>query len=289
SDTILDASPAETAAGSVHVITKFYQPYTDSASDSDYVSLEIAGQDLRDPTITSSASGYSDFSSQPVFADGPEYEDIRQGAVGDCYLLASLASLAQFDPGIIQQMVAPLGDGTFAVRFYRNGESVYVRVDGDLPVRSTGLLAYASLSRDGEMWVPLVEKAYTYFRYGQNSYSSIGGGWMSVVYAEVTNQASGVKWVSGTESELYEYLRSHMDAGHALTMGSCSTAPAPIIGSHAYMVNSVQATDSGYFVTVYNPWGCDGKSWDANYSDGLLTLSMEQVLQSFSAICVCMA
>ena len=251
--------------------------------------MEIAGQDLTDPTTNGNASGYANFAHMDLFVDGAQYNDVAQGAVGDCYLLASLSSLADTDPTIIEQMVAPLGDGTFAVRFHRSGREVYLRVDADLPVYSNGSLAYAKFSPDGEIWVPLTEKAYAYFRYGQNSYSSIHGGWMSTVYREITDQSTQTRWTGGSAVDLFGYIQSHLAAGHAVSLGSYSSSPSPIVGSHAYVAMSVQSSGGVDYVTVYNPWGYDGRSWDGNYSDGLLTISMAHIQQSFSAVVVSLA
>jgi len=287
SDVLADASAAENAAGAVHEIAEFYQPYTSNPGSSSYVSLEIAGQDLGDPSASGS---YVNFADRALFTDGPELDDIDQGSVGDCYFLAAIGSLAQTDPDIIEQMVTPLGDGTYAVRFYRYGVASYVRVDADLPVSYGESLVYAKFTPDGEMWVPLLEKAYAYFRKGENSYSSLSMGWMSDVYKEATNVTAGFLWTgSSTAASLYQYLDSALSAGHATSLGSYSSAAAPIVGSHAYVVQSVQTVNEQMYVTVYNPWGVDGRSWDSNYYDGLLTISIDQVIQCFSAVSVSMA
>ena len=279
-----DASAAEAAARSVHKIEAFYQPYTTNPASSQYISTEIAGQDLPDPTTTSAAAGYRNFASTPLFVDGPQYDDIAQGSIGDCYFLAALSSLADTDPQVIQQMIAPLGDGTYAVRFYRDGEEVYLRIDADLPVRYSGSLAYAKLGRDGELWVPLAEKAYAYFRYDQNSYASLHGGWMSTVYREVTNMPSGFMWAYGSESGLWNFISRALAGGHAVSMGSYYNASGPIVGSHAYVVKSVENTEDGKFVTVYNPWGTDGRHVDPDPYDGLVKLTISEVQDYFMAV-----
>jgi len=286
-DQVADVSAEENAATSVHRITAFYQPYTYNSRSSDYVSLQIAGQEIRDPTLTVYATGYENFSDEPVFVDGPDYNDITQGALGDCYLLASLSALAQSDPLLIEQMVTPLGDGTFAVRFYNGTTPVYLRVDGDLPIWAPSAPAYADLGPDGDMWVALVEKAYAYYRYGDNSYGSLQGGWMSDVCRQVTAATTISRYTSGLGSYLCSFLSNELAAGHAVTMGSWYSASRPIVGSHAYMVKDVNVTAGT--VTVYNPWGVDGRTWDSNYSDGLLTISAAQVVQYFSAVVSCYA
>lgn len=288
-DRLTDGSAAEAAANALHEVTQFYQPYTTNQSSTSYVPLTIAGQDFQDPRFDSQARAYRNFANVPLTVGGFEYDDVEQGAVGDCYLLASLSALAQSDPGILNQSITSLGDGTFAVRFYRNGQAVYVRVDADLPVTSGSNLAYASLGPDGELWVAIMEKAYAHFRYGSNSYASISGGWMADVFAEVANASSSYRSTGGSASSLFNYFQSHLNAGHAVTLGSNWNASGPIVGSHAYMVESVTSTEQGQFVTIFNPWGVDGKPWDGNSSDGLITLSVAQVQQYFSAAVTCLA
>jgi hypothetical protein len=285
SDTVSDASSAETTAKSVHSITEFYQPYTTNPGSSQYVSLEVGGQDLIDPTPTGYAAGWANFADTPIFADGPQYDDIVQGYIGDCYYIASLASLADTDPVIIEQMVTPLGDGTYAVRFNRSGREVYLRVDADLPVNSSGNLIYARSGPDGELWVPIVEKAYCYFRYGQNSYASISGGWMSTVYREITGGYTNTTYTSTiTTSSLYNHIANQLAQGHAVTLGSYHNASSPVVAGHAYMVKAAHVSGSQQYVTVYNPWGYDAYTWDSNFYDGLLTLSIQQIQANFSAV-----
>ncbi|MDP6380239.1 MAG: C2 family cysteine protease, partial [Phycisphaerae bacterium] len=269
SDTLADVSGNELAVGSIHEIAEFYQPYTTNESSASYVSLELRGQDLADPGITSYASGYTNFASSPLFVGEPEYGDANQGYVGDCYFMAALSSLADTDPRLVEQMITPLGDGTYAMRFYKNGSPVYVRIDADLPVRSNGSLVYARAGSDGEMWMPLMEKAYAYFRYGQNSYASLNGGWMDAVFQVVTDSGTARHRTYGSADDLLDYLEEHLDAGNPVTLGTYWYASGPIVGSHAYVVMSVESTDDGEMVTVYNPWGYDGRTWDSNPSDGL--------------------
>ena len=71
-----------------------------------------------DPKVTSGATGYKNFASpaHPLFGDGgPIADDVAQGDVGDCFFLATLASVAKVDPNLIRQSVVDLGDGTYAV------------------------------------------------------------------------------------------------------------------------------------------------------------------------------
>ncbi len=280
SDQVADVSAAEVAAGSLHQIASFYQPVTDPAKA---VSLEIAGQDIVDP-----AAGYSyyNYSTRPLFLDGPEASDVRQGVLADCCFLASLASLADTDPQTLRQMIAPMGDGTYGVRFFRDGAPVYLRVDGQLP-GSRVAPAYAKLSPEGETWVALAEKAYAQFRTGANSYASLAGGWMDPVYRAMTGQATTRVMVSAPS--LAATLASHLAAGHAVSAGTWSTTSGPVIGAHAYAIRAIETRDGETYVTVYNPWGFDGKGTDSNPDDGLVRLTLAQFQKDFSAVVISLA
>src|SRR5262249_5961986 len=66
-------------------------------------------------------------------AGGPQYTDVHQGAVGDCYFVATLGEIALRSPSAIQNMFIVNGDGTYTVRFLQNGAAHYVTVDNQLP------------------------------------------------------------------------------------------------------------------------------------------------------------
>jgi hypothetical protein len=292
-DTLTDLSADEAAAAALHTVEEFYQPYTSDPQGENYVPLDIAGQDLLDPTLTSANYTYADFSSSPLFVGPPTLEDVNQGSVGDCYFLAALGGLTLADPQVIVQMVTELGDGTYAVRFHDDfGQEVYLRVDGELPVLSSNpsYLAYAKQGAEGQVWVPVVEKAFAYMRTGENSYASLHGGWMAEVFDRVAAADSTTDYLPGmAEADVWQLFAEHIDAGHAVTLGSYSGAASPIVGNHAYAVYSVSSTGDDLFVTVFNPWGVDGRSWDSDYNDGMLTVSMAQVLDNFPYACVCLA
>jgi len=279
-DVVQDAGEYE-KANSLHLIDKFYQPWTNNPASALYVQTTPAGESLEDPTTSYS---YQNFVSAPLFADGPQYNDIAQGMLGDCYLLATISSLVQANPAFIKQVVAPLGDGTYVVRFFQNGKPVYLRIDADLPMYSSRYLAYAQPSLTGEIWVSLIEKAYAYFRYGANSYGSLNGGWMAQVHEHLTGNMAMSYSTNLGSSTLLNLLAGGIAAGKTVTVGSRYWASGPIVPLHAYMVQAVNVQTST--VMVYNPWGIDGRSADANPCDGLISLSASQVQQYFSHVVV---
>jgi hypothetical protein len=63
--------------------------------------------------------------------DGISVDDIEQGSLGDCYLIATIASIAKTNPGFITNMITDNHDGTYIVRLYDAGSPRYIRVDAD--------------------------------------------------------------------------------------------------------------------------------------------------------------
>jgi len=55
--------------------------------------------------------------SGSLFQNGISADDIVQQALGDCYYLSTLSSIAQEKPSYIQNMFVDNGDNTFTVRF----------------------------------------------------------------------------------------------------------------------------------------------------------------------------
>ncbi|HEY0477077.1 MAG TPA: C2 family cysteine protease [Kofleriaceae bacterium] len=177
SDTITDASAGELDLGYVHVISQF-RGVVYPGGPAVAVGLDPIGEDLPDPSKYDTHTGtLTSFDDHPLFAaGGPSKDDIFQGSVGDCYFMSRLAAFAGADPELIRKTVAPLGDGSYAVRFQRNGVDDYIRVDSDLWADSTGKPLYARPGQGGAIWVPIIEKAFAIGRRDQASYPSISGG-----------------------------------------------------------------------------------------------------------------
>ncbi len=94
---------------------------------------------------------------------GPQYTDVYQGGLGDCYYLSSLANVAKATPAAITSMFIVNGDGTYTVRLYANGKADYVTVNTQLPVDSSGRFVFASMgdlasNKSNVLWVALAEK-----------------------------------------------------------------------------------------------------------------------------------
>ncbi|HUO08695.1 MAG TPA: C2 family cysteine protease [Phycisphaerae bacterium] len=264
------ASSAESAAGDVHTISGFYQPYTSTPGDSGYVTSARDGADLIDPA--SNGNGWTRISAS-LWGLGPVQQDVNQGQAADCYFLTDLQSLARLQPQRLQQMAVDLGDGTFAVQFVRNGQPVYVRVDADLPTAPWGGLYYAHPGSSGNLWGEFMEKAYAYFRSGANAYSSLDYGYMTNVYTDLGVNSTSIV-LPFDQNSFYTTATARLAANDpvdVLTHGSIDSAP--LVASHCYAVVSLSKDAGGtVWVTLRNPWGVDGFNDDSNPNDGFVTI-----------------
>ena len=98
----------------------------------------------------------------PLFAHEPCVGDIAQGNVGDCYVLAALASIVEKTPNVIKRMMRDNDDGTVTVRFYRGTTPVFITVEKTVPrnTKSENENLGGDLFAKGALWVQMIEKAY---------------------------------------------------------------------------------------------------------------------------------
>jgi subtilase family serine protease len=203
--------------------------------------------------------------SGSLFQNGISVNDINQGALGTCYYLATLSSIAQEKASYIQDMFIDNGDNTYTVRFFNNGVANYVTVDKYLPTDYFGELTYASKGSyyndsTNELWVALAEKAYAQLAESgwsrpdnvSNGYGSIEGGWMDYVIKQVTGLSSTSQNISTmTKTQLINLVNSNQ----ILTAGFVNGANYGVYGGHAYSVTAYDATNGKFH--LQNPWGVE--------------------------------
>jgi hypothetical protein len=228
--------------------------------------------------------------SGTLFVNGAAYTDIRQGGLGDCYFLASLAETALRNPGAIQSMFIVNGDGTYTVRFMHGSKAEYVTVDGQLPCDSYGRLVFQGMgakatSTTNELWAALAEKAYvqmnecgwirpTTWGGGQNQYTAISGGCMYMALNQITGQAT-VAYTSVSTTSGFNAFVTAFNAGKSICFGSkTSPASSSVVGNHAYAVVGYSAKTQT--VTLFNPWGLNN-----GHDSGYVTMSWTLVKKNF--------
>ncbi len=225
-----------------------------------------------------------------LFVNGPTYDDVRQGALGDCYFVSSLSAIADVDPQRIRDAITINPDNTYSVRFFQNGKPVSVTVANDFLQTESGRLAYASSTDKGELWVSVMEKAYAQWKGG---YQTIGkGGDPAKALAELTGVKSRSVIDMRTPAEtLYADIRKALQNQEPVVAGTYPApqseyAPYGLVGSHAYTVVDAKEEQGQKYVVLRNPWGqveWDGPGAD-HKNDGVFKMPIEDFQKLFAVV-----
>lgn len=95
-----------------------------------------------------------------MFKSGVTPDDIVQGALGDCYLLAVLSSLAEEEQAIKARFITKTVNkaGIYLMTFFINGVETPVVVDDFVPSRR-GKPVFSTTKQE-ELWAILLEKGW---------------------------------------------------------------------------------------------------------------------------------
>nr|CAH8831496.1 unnamed protein product [Trichobilharzia regenti] len=219
-------------------------------------------------------------------ADGVSRFDIKQGELGNCWVIAALASLSMY-PELFNQVV-PVDQtfdkssskypyvGMFWFRFWRFGDWFDVVVDDRLPTRN-GHLVFMHSADPNEFWSALLEKAYAKLVF---SYDALRGGCTAEAMEDFTG---GLTELVDLGSKAPDNLFGIME--HALARASlmaCSidadpheieaNGPLGLILGHAYSVTDIRQVHTNYgsqgvaLIRLRNPWGNE-REWSGPWSD----------------------
>ena len=223
-----------------------------------------------------------------LFHDGITGEDICQGGLGDCWMLAALACVAENNKDVIQSLfVTREADkcGCYAIRLYDMRVSRWRTfwVDDRVPVDEQGRTLFTS-PNGNEMWVLLLEKAYAKM---VGTYSGLVGGhprWALEAFtgnAGVSFYLNGNEWSSNdlpksyAKEKFFDVLDKCLEHKMLACAGSKNTgrkaddkanSKKGIVQGHAYTLLDCYKTPSGdHVVQLRNPWG--SFEWTGAYSD----------------------
>ncbi|MCC6805862.1 MAG: hypothetical protein IT381_00445 [Deltaproteobacteria bacterium] len=189
----------------------------------------------------------------------PRPEHIRQGALGDCWLLATFAALAHTHPEIIAAGIRQISPSTFRVF----GELV----DTDFPVAS-GRSIFADTAGPA-LWVGLIEKRFAqrFLDRAPRRYASIDGDLVSFALTELGIASHDLGTAKMPSADWIARVSDAVRARQPVCVGVHETSTRGGIvleGPHEYTVLDVRERDGHTEFLLRNPWGFDTNSTPAD-------------------------
>ncbi|XP_053568530.1 microtubule-associated protein 1A-like isoform X12 [Bombina bombina] len=161
----------------------------------------------------------SDIKPNPqFFVDGATLADVRQGILGDRWILASIASLTTNKD--LLNLVVPENQsfqndyaGIFHFKLWQYGEWVDVVVDDRLPTKD-GQLIFVKSGTENEFWSALLEKAYAKLN---GSYGTLTGGEPFEALQDFTGGISEVYYLKEAPNDLFQIIQKSLKTKSILT------------------------------------------------------------------------
>jgi hypothetical protein len=191
--------------------------------------------------------------------------DIKQGQVGDCFFLSSIAALARNMPEDLKNLITDNEDGTYTVTLYlredrkstkRTAKKIIIKPE--FVEDKDGKLVYAGKG-DGELWVMILEKAYAQ---AMGGFDNINFGFGNEAMAALTNKTPrNYSFDKIEEGKLLEILQAAVDNKNPVTISSKGQGEDKeyldknrfVVTGHLYSLEKIEKDQ----IYLHNPWGKD--------------------------------
>ena len=228
----------------------------------------------------------------------PVMSDIKQGNIGDCWLVAALASIANCQPDFIRNMIRDnteddkfvdvtfqreLISGVFKKEIYTVKKSIF-----KTEIRGEYLSIMSESSNN--IWVQMIEKAFSaYLANGSQSinFNNIDVGGIdekNAFKAIFGKKARGIidNGYNLSTEELFVKIRETLDKGIPLVYsqyGSCGMVKDingyELNDSHEYSLIDAKKEGGKYYMNLRNPWGSKDDVTDED--NKIITVDLGQI------------
>ncbi|XP_073912998.1 calpain-9 isoform X3 [Castor canadensis] len=226
---------------------------------------------------------------------GATRTDICQGELGDCWLLAAIASLTLNEKALArvvpQDQSFGLGyAGIFHFQFWQHSEWLDVVIDDRLPTFRDRLVFLHSADHN-EFWSALLEKAYAKLN---GSYEALKGGSAIEAMEDFTGGVAENFQTRDAPEDFYQILGKALKRGSLLgcsidirdAADSEARTPFGLIKGHAYTVTGIDQVDfqgqKVELIRVRNPWG--QVEWNGSWSD---RMALKDFKMHFDKVEIC--
>lgn len=248
----------------------------------------------------------------------PSPSDISQGILGNCWLLSSLAVLAEREDLVRKVIVTGefCEHGLYQVRLCIDGNWTTILVDDVLPCNQYGQLVYSKAKRK-QLWVPLIEKAAAKI-YG--CYEALvagrpidgmriltGAPCETINLQPQSNEEldQNLIWARLLSSRTAGFLMGISCGGYDVNIEEKEYEIMGLKHKHSYSILDVKDVSGNRLLRLRNPWGRyswkgawsdDSDSWTPalkellspnSSSEGIFWMSFADVLRYFGTVDIC--
>ena len=237
----------------------------------------------------------------------PVMSDINQTSIGDCWLVAALASIANCQPGIIKNIIKENPDGEtvdvtlqrelFPGLFRKETYTVKKTIFYKKKANDKNFYALMSFSTEN-LWVQMIEKAFAAYLTRNDSSESIS---LNNLDGDDGGQGerNAFKVILGKEAhekrkencctdvkKLFAKIKGSLEENIPLCFSNLGEVMLidingnEICSNHAYSLIGVEELDGKYYIKLRNPWGRYTDKDNKDENKAIMTVNLEEATKA---------